>query len=72
MIEKVSLTFIITGAIGNLIDRVFRKYVIDFIELKFIDFPSFNLADIYIVLGVLVFIIGLIKQEVISSKVNKK
>lgn len=37
------------GAVGNLIDRVFRGYVIDFIYFSLIDFPVFNMADIYVV-----------------------
>ena len=37
------------GAVGNLIDRVFRGYVIDFIYFSLIDFPVFNVADIYVV-----------------------
>ena len=36
------------GAVGNLIDRVFRGYVIDFIYFSLIDFPVFNVADIYV------------------------
>ena len=43
-----SLSLIIGGAIGNMIDRLFRGYVIDFLEFTFIDFPVFNVADIYI------------------------
>lgn len=39
------------GAIGNLIDRIFLGYVIDFIELKFIHFPVFNVADMALTLG---------------------
>ena len=35
------------GAFGNLIDRVFRGYVVDFFYFKWIDFPVFNVADIY-------------------------
>ena len=37
------------GAVGNLIDRVFRGYVIDFIYFSLIDFPVFNIADMYVV-----------------------
>lgn len=40
-----------SGAVGNLIDRVFRGYVIDFIYFSLIDFPIFNLADVYVVCG---------------------
>ena len=39
------------GAAGNFIDRAFRGYVVDFIYVSLIDFPIFNLADIYVVCG---------------------
>lgn len=39
------------GAAGNFIDRAFRGYVVDFIYISLIDFPVFNLADIYVVCG---------------------
>ena len=42
------LSFIAAGAIGNLIDRVRFSYVVDFIYFRLIDFPVFNVADIYI------------------------
>ena len=42
------------GAIGNnLLDRVIHRYVIDFIYFELIDFPVFNVADMYIVIGVI-------------------
>lgn len=47
---------LISGGIGNFLDRVFRFYVVDFIYFKPIDFPVFNFADICIVIGV--FIVG--------------
>ena len=46
-----SLSLIIGGAIGNMIDRVFLGYVVDFLEATFIDFPVFNVADICVVCG---------------------
>ena len=53
----VMLAIVAAGAIGNLIDRVFRGYVIDFIYLKFIHFPVFNLADIFITVSAVILII---------------
>ena len=41
-------SFIAAGAIGNLIDRVMRKSVVDFIYFVPIDFPVFNVADIFV------------------------
>jgi signal peptidase II len=47
----ISMSMIIGGAIGNMIDRVFLGYVVDFLEFTFIDFPVFNIADVCIVIG---------------------
>lgn len=44
----IALSFILAGAIGNTIDRGLRGYVVDFIYFKPIDFPVFNVADIFI------------------------
>ena len=41
----------LSGAVGNLIDRVARGYVIDFIYFSLIDFPVFNVADMFVVAG---------------------
>ncbi|WDV47600.1 signal peptidase II [Clostridiaceae bacterium M8S5] len=57
---KLMLTFIIGGAIGNLIDRIRFRYVIDFIDVKFgtfYDFPIFNIADSFVVVGTIIFTI---------------
>ena len=48
---KAALTLILAGAVGNVIDRVIRGYVVDFFEFTFISFPVFNMADIYVVVG---------------------
>lgn len=48
---NLALIFLGAGAIGNLIDRVFRQYVIDFIYFKAIDFPIFNVADCYVTIS---------------------
>ena len=48
---KWSLMLILAGAVGNVADRLFRGYVIDFFEFTFIKWPVFNMADIYVVIG---------------------
>lgn len=52
-INKIALIFIFSGTVGNFLDRIFRGYVIDFIELTFIDFPLFNLADTFLIFGLI-------------------
>lgn len=51
---RLCLLFILSGAVGNLIDRMSRRYVVDFIYFVPINFPKFNVADIYITIGVAV------------------
>ncbi|MDO5135131.1 MAG: signal peptidase II [Eubacteriales bacterium] len=46
------MTLLFSGALGNFMDRCFRGYVVDFIYVSLIDFPVFNLADVYVVLSV--------------------
>ena len=65
-INKYLYSLIISGVIGNLIDRIIRGYVVDFIGIRIFDysFPIFNLADVYIVIGVLLFMIIGDKNEI--------
>ena len=53
---RILTTFLGAGAVGNMIDRVFRGYVIDFFYFSLIDFPVFNVADIYVVVSILVLV----------------
>ena len=57
-INKYALSFILSGSIGNGIDRILNGYVIDFIKIKLINFPVFNVADIVINIGVLILILS--------------
>lgn len=51
---RLVLIFIAAGAAGNLYDRITLKYVRDFIYFSLIDFPVFNVADIYVTCSVFV------------------
>ena len=46
-----SLAIILGGGIGNLIDRVRLGYVVDMLDTMFMDFPVFNMADVFVVCG---------------------
>ena len=46
-----SVVMLMGGGLGNLIDRVFRHFVVDYIEVLFIDFPVFNFADCFVTVG---------------------
>ena len=48
---KVCLSLLLAGAVGNLIDRVFRGFVVDMFSTTFINFAVFNVADICVVVG---------------------
>ena len=63
LINKYGLSFILAGSIGNGIDRIFNGYVIDFIKIKYIDFPVFNIADIVINIGVLILMISYFRNK---------
>ncbi len=54
---KASFALVIAGAIGNLIDRIFRGFVVDMIEVTFVSYPVFNFADCCVVVGAVLFAI---------------
>lgn len=54
---RVGMALQLGGALGNLIDRVRHHSVVDFIDLKFFP-PVFNLADMFIVTGVVIFLVA--------------
>ena len=63
IVNKYGLSFVLAGSIGNGIDRILNGYVIDFIKIKYINFPVFNIADIAINIGVLFLIISYFKYK---------
>lgn len=70
---RFSVALIISGALGNMYDRFFRGYVVDFIHFHLDSkwhFPTFNVADMLVVIGAFLMIIHLIKSEDKSNKVK--
>ncbi len=57
VLDVVGLGLLAAGAVGNVIDRINDGYVTDMIAVTFIDFPVFNVADMCVVVGVVLFII---------------
>ncbi len=76
---NIIMIFFVAGAIGNLIDRIVNNYVVDFFYFRLINFPIFNVADIYVTVAAFAFIIlGIFyyKEEdfemIFGKKENKK
>ena len=61
--EIYSYSFILGGTIGNGIDRIFKGFVIDFINLNIINFPVFNIAEISINIGFIFFVYSIFKNN---------
>ena len=62
------LAAVLGGTVGNLIDRIFVGHVVDMFELYFIDFAIFNVADLFITLGGITFLIAFIVSAAKPSK----
>ena len=64
-LEIFAISLILGGVLGNLLDRIFYKKVIDFLSFKIFNynFPVFNLADVFICLGAFLYIIVIIKGD---------
>lgn len=72
---KVCLYFVGAGAIGNMIDRIFRKYVVDFIYFSLINFPVFNVADIYVTVAAFMLVVLMLffyQEEDLDRVFSKK
>ena len=78
MFFKVGLALIISGGIGNMIDRIFLGYVVDMIEATFIEtlfgwsFAIFNVADSFVCVGAGIVIFCLIRDIIKDSKKEKE
>lgn len=69
--QAFGLSLVFAGGIGNAIDRFAYGYVVDFIEPLFIDFPVFNIADIGVTCGVVIFLVAFIANAVRARKAQK-
>ncbi|MBR4030652.1 MAG: signal peptidase II [Clostridia bacterium] len=71
-LPSIALTFIIGGAIGNLIDKLRLGYVVDFLHTTFMEFPVFNLADVFICVGAGLFAIFILFFDKEEKNENNK
>lgn len=75
-LKKVDIFLIgmlISGIVGNLIDRIRLGYVIDYLDFNIFgyDYPVFNLADIFIVISIIILVVKSLKEEK-NAKVQNK
>lgn len=56
--EALGLSLVFAGGVGNALDRFITGYVVDFIDLTFMDFPVFNVADIGVTCGIVLFLVS--------------
>ena len=63
LFDLYSYSFILGGTIGNGIDRIYKGFVIDFINLNIINFPVFNIADISINIGFIILLYNIFKNN---------
>lgn len=69
---RLSIAMIIGGGIGNMIDRIFLGYVIDFIYFKLIDFPVFNVADSFVTVGCGILVVYLFYDLICEMRREKQ
>ena len=60
---RLSLAFVLGGAVGNAVDRLLLGYVVDMFETTFVSFPVFNVADCFITVGAALLIVSVLTDE---------
>ena len=68
---QVCAVMVISGGLGNLLDRIFRGFVVDFIEVQFVNFAVFNFADILVTCGAFM-IMGYTVYDLVREQRLKK
>ncbi len=65
----IGLSLVLSGALGNMLDRIFRSEVVDMLDFRLINFPVFNGADVFINIGVCLFIWSQFKDKKVNDQV---
>lgn len=72
LLTVISMTLIISGGFGNIIDRLFRGgLVVDYLDVQLFDFAIFNFADCCVVVGVVLLLIQILFFDKSTSQKNK-
>ena len=71
-IDYCCIVLMMSGGLGNIIDRIFRGYVIDYIEVLFVDFYIFNFADCLVTCAAIVMICNQIYEIYKENKAKKE
>ena len=72
MLMAISLAMIISGGIGNMIDRLALGYVVDFIDFRLINFAVFNGADSFVCVGAGLLLLSIILPEIKNRRARDK
>ena len=71
LLEKISYGMVIGGALGNVYDRIAHGFVIDFIDVQFMEYPTFNVADCFVVVGAILLCICVLFFDKKEDEVGK-
>ena len=71
-IDYCCIVLMMSGGLGNIIDRIFRGYVVDYIEVLFVDFYIFNFADCLVTVAAVLLIINQIYEIIKENKAKKE
>ncbi len=71
LLMRIALVMLAAGALGNMIDRIWRGYVVDFLYFSWINFPIFNVADIYVTVSSAMLLLSLLLYSEEDLEVRK-
>lgn len=72
LVYATALVLVFAGGLSNLIDRILRGFVVDYLQIKLFSFPIFNLADLLIIIGIIILFVLIIIDLVVPEKKRKE